>query len=296
MEHPDEPAVRPVTPAVMTYDGERWLGRLLGTGPRGPARVSFQAVRAPTHVPLGAVVHVGLGVLQGGGPAHGTAVVVTIERLDRSAIVSFETDDPDLLAAAPTAARSGNRRAYLRAAPGSAEVPPAEVRIDVGPPSGRRIAGRLLDASRGGIALRLPLAAETRLCLAEKVWATLQLPDDFQPVERAYEVRNRVLLGQWTRYGMALSAAQQPAPWPPPFQAQWACECGAAGLLADGHAYCPRCGTARNTSTALPGWDDLITARLHRYTGAVRGCVRCGSAWAEAANNCGHCGTMLPVR
>jgi hypothetical protein len=281
--------------AVVQYDDARWLGRLVGSRSSGPPRVQFPEGRGPDDLPLGTRVAVGVATRAMGAPPRGTAVVAEVEHTSRGPIVGLIPDHGDFLGGVPEASAGGDRRGWPRFTPDPENAPVVKVRMESGPASGRTVSAKLVDASRGGIGLKFPLAVEARLCEARVLWCSVPLPGRDIPTERPCEVRSRVLLPHGVRYGLAFREAPSDPP-PPRFEALWDCVCGEKELLGDSHTHCCSCGVERSAPTRLPDWEDLVPVERHRFTGAALTCFRCGSAWSGLARNCGHCGKRLPLR
>ena len=274
--------------AVLRHLDARWMGRLLPVK-TGPPRFAFPRVDDIDRVPLGTFLTLGVASRAMGRTAQCLARLMAMELAADSVAVEVELDDPRLWReAVPEAVHQAtNRRAWPRIHPrpgGDVVVPMIA--------QGRRLAGLLLDASPGGMGVRLPRQAEAVLCQCDELIAILPHEHD-ETIQRRCGVRHRRLLPVGVRYGLSF---RDPVEAGPCFQPQWTCgHCGADPMLRDTHTHCLRCGTARGTSpTRLPDWDDLLTEEDHPLTGVARTCLRCGGAWGAGARNCGHCGTRLP--
>lgn len=184
------------------------------------------------------------------------------------------------------------RRRWLRLSPERPQ--PVRVEVADGPRTGTLLEGRLADLSHGGLAIVLRASAEAALHAAQGVRCTLRAPGARADETWTCSIRNRQLLGEHLRYGLAFVRAEAAALEPPTFEHFWACAgCHTDRLLAVTHAHCPRCGRARGEARLrFPGWDEVLTAADHPFAGDHRSC-RCGASWAATAHHCGRCGAGL---
>lgn len=279
--------------AVLRHEDARWMGRLLAPRGDGPPRLSFAADRAPVRLPLGTTMTAGLAGPKMERPAQCRATLTGVEWRDEQVAVEIELDDPTIWSQVMPGGyrRASDRRQWPRLTPPMPGEVLVAVQLQAGPRSARLVPGYLLDASRGGVGVRLPMQAERRLALGTQFRVLLQAPDG--PELRQCTVRHRKLLPGAVRYGFQFDSP--PLERTQTFEPVWTCTgCGAAPLLGNSQAHCPACGTARVAHTTFPDWDDLVTTETHRFTGVQRTCLRCGSGWSDESRNCGHCGTRLP--
>lgn len=281
--------------AMVLHRDARWLGRLLPPCSGGPPRLLFPRDQGPATLPLGTPVALAAVSRATEEPVQGRGRLCAVSVEGHQSAIELELEDRGLWALVMPDALlpTSDRRSWPRRSRAHTDTR-VGVQLDSGPPSARRVVGRLEDTSPGGIGLRLPFAVEGRLCQARHLLCSLTL--DEGALQRRCTVRHRRLLPIGVRYGLAfLDPGAEPEP-PVRYEAQWTCTgCGADPLLADSHQHCPSCGLPRgNTPTRLPGWDELLTVDTHPLTGFARTCLRCGTAWARSARNCGHCGTRLP--
>ncbi|MBX2801071.1 MAG: hypothetical protein KTR31_25550 [Myxococcales bacterium] len=274
---------------VLRQGEDRWMGRLVSDQSPGQPRLAFEAAHAPSHLPLGAMVTLGVATRSMGRPAKSRAKLVVVEDLGNRVILEVQPDDPTIWAEVMPEglAPRSDRRSWPRLALSSSEEVVVQALIDAGPTSGRRLAATVLDVSEGGAGLRFVPQAEARLCQTKQMICVL---DD---VPRLCMVRHRRLVPMGVRYGVAYVDGEVEDER---FEAHWVCPgCGTTPLLADAHAHCPACGTPRDEEpTHFPDWDSLVATAAHPFNGVERSCLRCGSGWSSDARNCGHCGTRLP--
>lgn len=279
--------------AVLRRGQERWMGRLMLRPGGGPAQLAFPPETSIAALPLGTVMLVGVAGPAQARPAQCRARLIGVANEASAVAVEIEVDDPAVWGGVmpKTPGPYQDRRRWPRLQPAAAREDPVQVIIDVGAHSARVLAGYVMDRSEGGLAVRLPMQVEERVCEAGTILC--RGLDD----RHAYHcvIRNRTLLPLGVRYGLQFDG--DPIEIPPTFEPLWTCgECGAGPLLGHSHTHCPSCGSARgDIEVAYPDWDDLVAVEEHPFFGADRACLRCGSAFSRSARNCGHCGTRLPV-
>ncbi|HHO54689.1 MAG TPA: PilZ domain-containing protein [Deltaproteobacteria bacterium] len=281
--------------AVLLSGDDRWLGRLLPPSGDGPPWLLFPWSPGLAALPLGSPLALAAVSRATDEPAQGRGRLSAVSVQGSKLAIELQLEDRSLWAEVMPDVQlpTSDRRSWPRH-PKTHTDTRVPVYIDAGPRSARRLVGRLVDTSPGGLGLRFPMQAEPRLCQAELLLCSMIL--DGSLVSRRCMVRHRRLLPVGVRYGLAFLGTGTGAGADVRYEAQWTCSsCGADPLLADSHLHCPSCGRPRgSTPTRLPDWDELLTEGAHRFTGSARTCLRCGAAWAGLARNCGHCGTRLP--
>jgi c-di-GMP-binding flagellar brake protein YcgR len=99
----------------------------------------------------------------------------------------------------PTLYRLFNRRASYRVRP--APDHPVEVTLECFP-GGTPVQAQLIDISTGGMALRVPLEAESALADSDRVRVSASLPDCPQRLDLSAIICSRSLAGAEIRYGV----------------------------------------------------------------------------------------------
>lgn len=267
-----------------------YSGPVADTG-KGTASVVFPGEGAP-ELPLGERVDLTFA----GGPLEVpvTTGAVPVSRAEGDfRRYVFELDAAFGTHRTPPSGDRAERRQWLRVAPDR----PVTVRVEIarGPHAGALLEGRLGDLSHGGLAAVLRADAEARLHTTTEVRCTLRPPGAAADETWTCAVRNRQLLGDEVRYGLAFVRPSHAAALrPPTFEHFWRCAgCHTDRLLAVTHAHCPQCGRARGLANLrFPGWDEVLTADDHPFAGADRRCA-CGATWSAAAHHCGACGAAL---
>lgn len=278
--------------AVLRLGKERWMGRLLARTDGSPAQVGFPEDATIDRLPLGTFLVAGLAAHSMARPAQCRARLLALTHYEGVLAAEIELDDPAIWTEVlPKPLQpSRDRRRWPRLAPNAASEQRIHLQIDVGPHSGRSLSGFVMDRSEGGLAVRLPMQAEERLCRADRVLCWV--PGERGP--RRASVRHRALLPLGVRYGLRFEG--EPLTSPRTYEPLWTCpSCTTSPLLGRTHEHCPACGVARGTAPlTFPDWDDLLATEEHPFFGGDRCCLRCGSAFSRQARNCGHCGTRLP--
>lgn len=281
--------------AVLEQGGRRWTGRLAPPVVGGPPQLAFTADDGPERLALGSQVHLEVLAPHADVGRTSTARLTAVAHLPSVVLLEVDAENPQLWAEVMPGpvGQPADRRQWPRLeAPSVAALVPVE--IDVGPPSARQFAARVVDQSEEGVGLRFVIQAEPHLCRAGRLHVTLQSPDG-EPLRHLGRVRHRRLLPSGVRYGVLIEGPSETSAIT--HEAQWTCtSCGETPLLADRHAHCLACGKEREPARSqLPAWNQLILASEHPFTGVERTCMRCGCAWSVTARNCGHCGTLLPI-
>jgi len=289
----------PSATAVLLQGERRWMGRLAPPITGGPPQLAFAVEHGPAKLPLGSVVQLEVTAPRSETPRSSSCRLTAVAYLPSVLLLEVDAENPSLWTEAMPGdvGHPADKRQWPRLHPPTTDPGPVVVELDVGPPSARRFAARVVDRSHEGVGLRFVLQAEPFLCRSQRF--VCHLP----PVEELggpwtphwVRVRHRRLLSTGVRYGLSVEGR---ALLPRPNHAsQWTClECGEQPLLADQHSHCPACGGSRgNAPSRLPDWQAGVASSDHRFTGIARTCLRCGTAWSEDARNCGHCGTRLPI-
>ncbi|MEN0065115.1 MAG: hypothetical protein AAGA48_23430 [Myxococcota bacterium] len=283
---------------VASAGSEQWIGRLV-PGPTDRIHVHFKHEQGPLFVPLGTETTIGVATAGMSAPVCETGVLVRVDQRREEALECvFEFDPPAILLEAVHGAVIDYRdaRRHRRARVDEAQDVPIPVTLPEVEPSARHFVARLIDGSAGGLGLAFPRVAEPILCRTTFLRAVVPLPGLERTGEWVCEVRYRSVIDDETvRYGVQfVSDGLAVDPPGPQLEALWDCQlCGAEALLAETHAYCPRCGAARHGHEQEPTWRDCATVESHRFGGYAVACEVCGVAHSERAQYCGNCGASI---
>jgi len=277
---------------------DQWAGRLV-PGPTDRIHVHFPHDAGPLHLPLGTRTALGIATQGMRAPLREVGALVRVDQRREEALECvFEFDEPVRLLEYVHGAVIDHRkpRRHLRSTfepDDDVEVPVILPELE---PSARRLVGRLVDGSAGGLGLLFPRVAEPILCRVTRLRVLVPLSGSNASGEWVCRVRYRTVIhGQTVRYGVQF-VSDGFAVEPPPSQVEalWQCQsCGAEALLAETHVFCPRCGSRRQGRPREPSWRDLATVADHRFGGHELVCGGCGIANGRRAQYCGHCGGLL---
>ena len=281
------------------FRSEGWTGRLV-PGRSDQIEVHFFPDPGPLTLPLDSVVEVGFAQAGMVTAVRDEARLINVDRRREDGLICrFQLANPARLGAEVRGAvidqRSDTRR-FLRANVPTTEEIAVPVVLTDAPPSAKRLVGRLLDGSAGGVGLAFPLISEPLLCRSTTMRAEVPLPGLERTSQWVCDVRYRTLWGpDQVRYGLQfISDGVAVHPPGPQLESLWDCEnCDTRGLLDGTHAFCPQCGTQAAGDRRHPSWRELATAEVHPLCGTELACGECGVAHSTLARFCGNCSARL---